>query len=189
MDLEDLKRQWQLQADRISSLEARNTELQRKLSVNSISTRRDKLRRTYAIFVVIAAVMIPFSLCLMPEAGFRESITGVFAGLFALELIGNIYIYLLIDSIDITALSTREALKRTIRFQRARSVLKIVYISLTIPVLSVMLYQIGEDSRAALIGGITGAIIGAILGIVKDREIRRLIREMLADLKELEGEM
>lgn len=188
MDFEQLKKQWQNQAARITALEAQNEELKRRLSVNSNFSRRDKLMRMYRTFIIIAIVMIPFSLFLLPRCGFSLLSAWIFASLFTCEGVGNSYIYYLLARLDFTTISTRTALRRVIKLQRSRSILQMVFIALTIPALVFIFYQMGSDNTPAIAGGITGGILGGIIGYYKDREIRRIIRLMLADLRELESE-
>lgn len=186
IDFEQLKRQWLEQSSRIDRLEAQNEMLRPKLSTSSNMTLRDKLMRDYRIFLLISIVFIPLTFGLFPVCDFPWSMTMSFTTLFALEAIGNAYIIRLIHNIDFTAQTTREALRRVIHLQKTRSRMQILFITLTIPVVSYAFYVFGTIDKSMLWSGIAGGVIGGIIGTIKDRQIRRIIKQMKAELEDMD---
>ncbi|MDE5608549.1 MAG: hypothetical protein K2I64_06420 [Muribaculaceae bacterium] len=188
IDFEQLKRQWAEQSARIERLEAQNEKLRHKLSSSSNMTLRDKLIRDYKIFLFVSIILVPITFSTFPLCDFPWMMTVSFALLFALESIANGYILKLLKDIDFTSQTTREALTRVIHLQKSRSRLQIIFITLTIPVLTYGFYVFGTIDKDMIWSGLLGGIFGGIIGAIKDRQIRQIIRRMKAELEEMDRE-
>lgn len=188
MDLDEIRQEWKKQMLRIEVLEAQNEKLRKKLSVNSNVSRRDKLKRTYMIFIAISIVMVPWVFIMFPEVGLSWALTGVFAGILTIEGIGNGYILWLIRKLDFATMSTRDALRGVIRLENNRRYMKRFFMMLTIPAVAYFFYEVMKDDVSMLVGGIVGGLIGGIVGYRQNREIKSIIKEMKQDLADLESD-
>lgn len=188
LDFDQLKRQWLEQSARLDRLEAQNEALRRKLSASSNMTLRDKLIRDYRIFFIVAIILVPLTFATFPLCEFPWSMTFSFSALFALEAVGNGYILRLLNRIDFTLLSTREALSRVIHLQKMRSRLQILFISITIPILAYAFYVFGKLDEDMIWSGLLGGVIGGIIGGMKDYSIRRIIKRMKAELVAMDSD-
>ena len=183
MDLEDLKQTWQSQNERIDKLEEQNQHLRERLRRNSMSGHREKLLNTYMIFIVVTVVMIPFSLLVLPDIGIDPLITYMLAAYFVIMGVANAWVWSLIRRIDPANQTLCENLQRVVNVQTTRRAIKICSIPLVLVTVGVFLYHL-RTIEGCIEGGIIGGIVGGIVGYRQDCKIRKMLREMRADLED-----
>ncbi|MDE7386252.1 MAG: hypothetical protein K2N28_03850 [Muribaculaceae bacterium] len=183
MDLDDLKRTWQSQNERIDKLEEQNQRLRERMRRNSLSGHREKLLNTYLIFIITTVVMIPFSLLVLPEICIDGIITYMLAAYFVVMGVANAWVWSLIRRIDPANQTVCENLQRVVNVQSTRRVIKICSIPLVLVTMGVLLYHL-RPIEGCLEGGIAGGIVGGIVGYRQDCKIRKMLREMRADLED-----
>jgi len=185
MDLDELKKSWQSQSARLDKLEEQNRELRRCVRENKVFTKRSKLMRTYTWLIISSVVMIPFIFLTFPVLYMPMEITVMFVATMGALAVANGYVYKLIEGIDPTCISVREALGRVLNLEKSRQRIRRVSMLVVAVVISVFLFTLyRSDSHAGLSGAIVGGILGLLIGLRKEAEIKATIRAMRSDLED-----
>ena len=183
MDLEELKRTWQSQNERIDKLEEQNQRLRARLQSNSLNGYREKLLNTYMVFVVVSVIMIPFCLLILPEIEIDRQMTYLLAGYFVLMGMANAYVYSLIRRIDPGNQTICENLQRVVNVQSTRRYIKMWSLPIVLVTVGAFLYHL-RSFEGLIEGGVVGGIVGGIVGYKQDLKIKKMLHAMRADLED-----
>lgn len=186
MELEEMKKNWNMMEERLERIEVKN---QQQLTAKIKSTLGN-LKKNLLFKLTFVVLFIPFWLQLATlNSGMEFStLTWVLMTWFVIFiLIRQSYWYFLVKKIDCLQMSVREVCMVESRFQLAFKVGMLVSVASAVPLLTSLIYDIaGFGNLYMLYGAWTGLALGLVLGIrlfLKAWGSVKELRETIANLK------
>lgn len=188
MDIDKLKKQWQSMELRIEQIEKDNKRLLARISNDRVKGVRKKLLTRYLALVALCVISPAWILLFNEHYRVDVDVLIIYTFFFLVMGLVNWYIYKLIDGIDCSVMTTKEALTAVTKVEETRSKGKLLGWILAVPLVIILFRVFSEMGRPEVIyGAYFGLIVGGICGYIFDRKTRRLIRELRQTLdKELD---
>lgn len=175
-DLEQLKKQWQ-------NLKPEPAESDLNSCIPTSRLRRSatalgRLRRLYTVISVIGALWIGLTIPVFNALNLPISLSITTTALFALLTALNLLLLTKINRLNLYSLNCVESLRRVLEISRFRSIMKLIGILVSAPVIAWMLWCFRSYSEPLFYGGITGLVIGLIIGLRNNYLSRRWLRTL-----------
>ena len=146
-----------------------------------ISSRRDRLRRSYtvqlAICIVMAVISVPNMLTIHLPLWIGVALTAFFCLMAVMVFLERSEV----EELDFGMLTPARLLSHLERLERLRSIHIIAGCITGLPLLMALLRHFADDT-ALLAGGCAGAIVGATIGLLNNHRNRRIIRSIREEL-------
>lgn len=189
MDLDEMKRSWQSLETRVSRLENENTRLSEKLRKSSAGSLKHRLQRNCVLMMCFGLLAPSIMIPIRDEIGFSLRFIAVYTAFCWLMAALDFYLYYRLKRIDLNVLTVKDACLQAARFGVLRQRLWLLSVTLLVPVLFYLFYEIVRfDDVYMLVGAAAGGLIGLIAGLRKDRKIRRMIRDFCRSLEDDDAE-
>ncbi|MBR5332394.1 MAG: hypothetical protein IKV32_03745 [Muribaculaceae bacterium] len=179
MDIDELKSQWKSMELRIDRLEKDNKQLLSRISSDRMKGVRGKLIARYRAIIMVC-VLSPSWIVLMDKMWeFDNEILIIYTFFFFVMALANYYMCRLIEKIDSSVMSIKEALVATAKVEDTRQKVKLLGWILAVPLTIIMFDVFQEIGHPEVIyGACAGLVIGGVVGYLVERKTRRLIREL-----------
>lgn len=146
-----------------------------------MTSRRDRLRRSYTVQLIICIVMAAISVPNMLAISLPLWIGVAMSAFFCLMAVMVFLERSEVEELDFGMLTPARLLGHLERLERLRSIHIITGCITGLPLLVVLLRHFADDT-ALLAGGCAGAIVGATIGLLNNRRNRRIIRSIREEL-------
>ena len=171
----------------------KETIVNERMIRRSMKEKADKLNQSLIVEIIVCLIMIPFVICVLPNLTKVSMPFCIFsAGIFALSVLYNFYMYIRFCPRKFIEGNIIEARKDTLNFKR--HTLRWTY-CIGIPFLVIyiawfvyenMQYYQGEILQIVLISGGIGLLIGGCVGINVFIKTLRTTDDILRQIEELE---
>ena len=171
----------------------KETIVNERMIRRSMKEKADKLNRSLIVEIIVCLIMIPFVICVLPNLTKVSMPFCIFsAGIFALAVLYNFYMYIRFCPRKFIEGNIIEARKDTLNFKR--HTLRWTY-CIGIPFLVIyiawfvyenMQYYQGEILQIVLVSGGIGLLIGGCVGINVFIKTLRTTDDILRQIEELE---
>lgn len=171
----------------------KETIVNERMIRRSMKEKADKLNRSLIVEIIVCLIMIPFVICVLPNLTKVSMPFCIFsAGIFALAVLYNFYMYIRFCPRKFIEGNIIEARKDTLNFKR--HTLRWTY-CIGIPFLVIyiawfvyenMQYHQGEILQIVLVSGGIGLLIGGCVGINVFIKTLRTTDDILRQIEELE---
>ncbi len=179
MDIDEMKRQWQLMELRVEQLEENNRRLQSRIVGDRFTSLRGKLLIRYRVMIVVC-VISPVWLLLIDDIFEVGALVNIcYASFFAITAVCNWRVFSLLRKLDYTSMTVKEVLMAATNMEIVRHRMKRLSWVLAIPLLVMLFCSFYATGNNGLIyGAWVGLALGGIVGTIIDRKTRRLISSM-----------
>ena len=171
----------------------KETIVNERMIRRSMKEKADRLSRRLIVESLVALIMIPFFICVLPNLSKVSMPFCIFsAGFFALDVLYNFYMYIRFSPRKFIEGNMIEARRDTLNFKK--QTLRWTY-CIGIPFLVVyiawfvyekMQYYQGEILKIVLVSALIGFLIGGVIGINIFLKTLRATDEILMQIEELE---
>jgi hypothetical protein len=171
----------------------KETIVNERMIRRSMKEKADRLNRSLIVEIIVCIIMIPFFICVLPNLTKVSMPFCIFsAGIFALAVLYNFYMYIRFCPRKFIEGNIIEARKDTLNFKR--HTLRWTY-CIGIPFLVIynawfvyenMQYYQGEILQIVLVSGGIGLLIGGCVGINVFIKTLRTTDDILRQIEELE---
>ena len=171
----------------------KETIVNERMIRRSMKEKADRLNRRLIVESLVALIMIPFFICVLPNLSKVSMPFCIFsAGFFALDVLYNFYMYIRFSPRKFIESNMIEARRDTLNFKK--QTLRWTY-CIGIPFLVVyiawfvyekMQYYQGEILKIVLVSALIGFLIGGAIGINIFLKTLRVTDDILMQIEELE---
>ena len=171
----------------------KETIVNERIIRRSMKDKADKLSRSLIVEIIVCLIMIPVFICVLPNLSKVSMPFCIFsAGIFALAILYNFYMYIRFRPQKFIEGNMIEARRDTLNFKK--HTLRWTY-CIGIPFLVIyiawfvyekMQYYQGEILKIVLVSGLIGFLIGGSIGINVFIKTLRTTDDILSQIEELE---
>lgn len=183
MNIDKLKANWLALSVQESAVESNCKAVADKIAAGKATGMQRKLAAYYKRTVICGLMlpaMAPFLVFSLDLSVFVAVLYGLFGILMA---IGNLWLYRYIVSCNFITNTIAQSLRHSLNIGKWRARLFIVGIVLGCAILAVMFAElIGKSSDSVVADAVCGLVIGVAVALVKYRRMRKVYRQMLAEL-------
>ena len=171
----------------------KETIVNERMIRRSMKEKADRLNRRLIVESLVALIMIPFFICVLPNLSKVSMPFCIFsAGFFALDVLYNFYMYIRFSPRKFIESNMIEARRDTLNFKK--QTLRWTYcIGIPFPVVYIawfvyekMQYYQGEILKIVLVSALIGFLIGGAIGINIFLKTLRVTDDILMQIEELE---
>lgn len=186
MELEDLKKNWNIMEDRLGKLEMEQRHLQTKMVETKVQQVRRRLLGRTSMLIVCLPILL--WVIVRHQAYSFSLLTWVLMFLFVVLIIARqVMWWWLLKKIDCLTMTVREVCLMESRFRMAFKAGVAVGVVWAIPLLASMIWDMSEFGDRNMMTGVwTGLAVGGVVGTYKFlrawRGVKEL-REAIADLQ------
>lgn len=186
MELEDLKKNWNIMEGRLDNLEMEQRHLQSKMVETKVQQVRHRLLRRTTMMIVCLPILLWI---IVRHQDYNFSVlTWVLMFLFVVLIIARQLIWRsLLKKIDCLTMTVREVCLAESRFHMAFKVGVASGVMWAIPLLASMIWDMSRfGDRYMLVGVWTGLAVGLVVGIYKFLQAWHGVKELrkaIADLQ------
>jgi hypothetical protein len=180
MEIDEIKSIWSDMNARLEKNESLNKKILNEIMDNRHQTAKEKLMKYEVRYLILSAV---FSLItpLYYYAGiFSLAGCSMFAGLFVLAALWQVYKIVLLRELKMDVVSTTELLQKSLKFKIITRLRTIIGLSLTIPFFAIFLMISPQLIKPEIMTGMgVGLVVGLIIGLTdyfrNQKDIDKLI--------------
>lgn len=186
MELEDLKKNWNIMEGRLDNLEMEQRHLQNKMVETKVQQVRHRLLRRTTMMIVCLPILL---WVIVRHQDYNFSVlTWVLMFLFVVLIIARQLIWRsLLKKIDCLTMTVREVCLAESRFRMAFKVGVAAGVVWAIPLLASMIWDMSRFGDRYMLAGVwTGLAVGLVVGIYKFLQAWRGVKELrkaIADLQ------
>lgn len=184
MDIGSLKKSWNDMRSEIDRVDTLDHMLIEKLRVSDAVSITSRLKRRFCCLSVLCFVSSFLAIPIDEIVGTGTEFAVCFALYFIVLGILNTIMLYKVCGIDLSIMTVKVALEKTVSLQITRFRFKRVGYAMMIPMLLAMLYIFCHNGMAMFYGGVGAAFFGCLAGYRLNRNIERhihLLKDSLAD--------
>ncbi len=191
MEIDEIKSIWNDMNIRLEKSESLNKKLLNEIMDNKHQTAKDKLMKYEVRYLILSAA---FSL-ITPSYYLTGlfSLTGciMFAGLFVVAALWQVYKIVLLQKMKLDEFSTTELLQKALKFKIVTRLRTIIGLAAMVPFLAIFIMVSPELMKPFILGAMgIGVIVGLIIGLTdyfrNQKDIDKLIN-CYRDIHELKS--